>query len=464
MSGNYPPGGQPGPYGSGQPQNPDSGGFGQPSGPGYGNGPGYGSNQPQQPGQSGQPGQGGQPQQPGYGNQPQQPGYGSQPGSFPGSAGSPGTPAYVGPGGPGYPGGPGGGPGRPMGPGGPGGPGQPKKSNTKVLIIVGAAVLALILLGVTGGILLLNKGGSATGENDPGTSDPSKAAEAAENPSDAVKAYLEALAAGQADTALALGEDQPADKTFLSAAVLADSNKRAPITEINVPEVTDENTYSVDATYKIGEESVTESFSVNKVGDAWKLTKTYAEMDLSYTRNKTLPMKINGTELKTDKVRIFPGSYEFTSDSKYIDYGEENVLLLKSPSDYPSASDIRPTLTEAGYNDFVKTAKAALDSCVKQKKLAPTGCPFGIKALSGQKIDESSIKWELTEDPFENLKPRLDSQNPAVVEASASMTFEFSAKGTSSGRSTTFGPQKVFRYVQMSANMTQDPLKVTFTR
>ena len=123
---------------------------------------------------------------------------------------------------------------------------------------------------------------------------------------------------------------------------------------------------------------------------------------------------------------------------------------------------IRPTLTEAGYNAFVKTAKATLDACLKQKKLAPTGCPFGIKALSGQKIDESTIKWVQTEDPFDNLKPRLDSQNPAVVEASASMTFEFSADGTSSGRKTSFGPQKVFRYVQMSANMTQDPLKVTF--
>lgn len=467
MSGNYPPGGQPGPYGPGQPPNqggqppggphpggphpggqqgtppqePGQGGFGQPSGPRYGNGPV-------------QPGPGG------YGSQPSNPGYGTGPGSYGGPAGNPGGPAYGAPGGPGGPGGPG-----PYGPGGPMGPGAPKKSNNTLLIIA-AAVLALIIFGIAGGVLLMNRGTTATGPTDPGgqTGASSAPPVQAANPSDAVKSYLDALAAGQADTALALGEDQPADKTFLTDAVLKDSNSRAPITDINVPEVTDQNAYQVDATYKIGDESVTEEFSVNKVGDDWKLTKTFAELNLSYVRNKTLAMTLNGADVKTDKIRIFPGSYEFTSASKHVDYGSENVLVLKSPSDYPSAADIKPTLTEGGYDAFLKAAKVGLDKCMAEKKLAPAGCPFGVRPLSGQKIDPSSVKWKLAEDPWANLKARLDHQNPSIAEASASMIFEFTAKGTSDGRRTTFGPQKVFRYVQMSAPMTQEPLKVTYSR
>ena len=452
MSGNYPPSGQPGPYGSGQPHDPN-GGYGQPSGPGYGapGGPGYGP-----------------PNGPGYGapgGQGQPPGY---TGPYGDSTGSPGTPAY--PGGPGRPIGPGG-PGQPLGPGGPGqpmGPGGPKKSNSKALLIIGAAVLALIILGVGGGLLLLNRGNDVTGPPaDPGpgnTSVPdpstSSAPTTAAKASDAVNAYLEALAAGKADAALALGEETPADKTFLSDPVLADSNARAPITDINVPEVSDESSYKVDASYKIGEEAVNESFYVSKSGSGWKVKDTFAELNLGYSRSKTLPMVMNGVPVKTDKIRIFPGSYEFTSGSKFVDYGAENVLVLKSPSEYPSATDIRPTLSEAGSEAFIKSAKDQIAACVKKHELAPAGCPFGLTKTANQKVNEESVRWTLEGDPFGNLKPRLDYQNPAIAEASASMRFEFKATGESYGRAAKYS-QTDYTYVKMSATMTGDTVKVT---
>jgi hypothetical protein len=352
------------------------------------------------------------------------------------------------------------GPGQPTGPGAPGGLPPRKNSNAKVLIIIGAAVLALIILGVGAGVFFMNRGGgTAEGPTDPGSS---SAPPAASKASDAVKSYLEALAAGQAQTALALSDDQPADKTFLTDAVLADSNSRAPITDINVPDVPDEYAYSVDASYKLGKEAVSDKITVKKVGDSWKVRTGYAALNLSYIRSKTVPMLVNKVPVKTDKINIFPGSYTFDSGNKNISYGSDSSLLLKSPGDYPSATDIKATLTDVGQAAFEKSAKAQVNACLSQKKLAPSGCPFGVRQLSGQKVDSSTIKWKLTNDPFSNLRVTLDYQNPATAKASASLTVSFKAKGTAYGSRSTFS-QTVYRYVDMSASLTQDPVKVTIS-
>jgi hypothetical protein len=285
----------------------------------------------------------------------------------------------------------------------------------------------------------------------------------ANKPSDAVKGYLEALAAGKADAALALTDEQAADKTFLTDAVLADSNSRAPITAINVPEVDDEYAYSIDASYKIGDQAVSDKYSVKKTGSTWKVRDGFADLNLTYARSNTVPMTLNKVAVKTDKIKIFPGSYAFSSGNPYISYGDSN-LLLTSPSQYPSTSDLKPTLTKEGSKVFVDTAKSQVTACLKQKKLAPSGCPFALRELSGQKIDTDTISWKLSEDPFANLKPTLDYDNPAIAKASSSINLTFEAKGTSYGDRVTFGPQKVYGYASMTANLTQKPVKVAFTR
>jgi hypothetical protein len=360
-----------------------------------------------------------------------------------------------------------------MGPGGPyggaphygGPPAGPKKSN-RLWIILGAAVLALIILGVGAGVLINNRSNSAGADPaDPADpANPGTNAPVANKPSDAVKAYLEALAAGKADTALALGDTTAADKTFLTDAVLADSLSRAPITEINVPEVTDEYAYNVDASYKMGDEAVSDQFSVKKVGDSWKVRESFVDLTLTSARSATVPMLINKVPVKTDKVRVFPGSYSFSTGNKYLDYGTSNTLMVKSLTAYPSMSDIELGVTDAGLKAFVASAKTQVQACVKQKKLAPSGCPFGIREASYQDIDEDTIEWKLDDDAFANVKPRLDYENPAVVTYSGSIPVIFNAEGEQFDRKATFGPTKVSGYSKMSANMTKEPIKVTFTR
>jgi hypothetical protein len=209
---------------------------------------------------------------------------------------------------------------------------------------------------------------------------------------------------------------------------------------------------------------VSDKFSVKKTGDSWKVRQSYVDMNLTSSRSATVPMMINKVAVKTDKIRIFPGSYTFATGNKHLDYGTSNTLLVKSLTDYPSMSTIELGLTDSGLKAFVASAKSQVEACVKQKKLAPSGCPFSVREASYQDIDESTISWKLDDDAFDNVKPRLDYQNPAVVTYSGPIPVTFSAKGEQFDRKATFGPTKVSGYSKMSANMTKEPVKVVFTR
>ncbi|HET9873001.1 MAG TPA: hypothetical protein VFP89_10475 [Propionibacteriaceae bacterium] len=352
---------------------------------------------------------------------------------------------------------------RPLPPAEPGPPPPRPRINTFRLVAAGV-VLTMLVAAVIGGVLMLNSVGTASGSTDPSQPIPSTAptfvAAPAAKPSDVVRGYLEALAAGQADEALEFGKDQPEDRTLLTDAVLQKSLARAPITHIVVPEVKDPNADTVPATYDIGGVPVTESFSISRAGDGWQLAKTFAELDLAHAHDKTLPMKVNGAAIRKDVIRVFPGSYEFTTGSPNVDYGSDNTLLLRSPSDYPSPDGIQARLTDAGRDAFVSAAKAAVNSCLKQQKTAPADCPFGVADLNPKWIDKSTISWELEKNPWGNLQVDLDFGDPAVAEAGAPMTFVFSAEAADDSAED-YGPLKLVRYVRMAADLTEEPLKVT---
>ena len=99
-------------------------------------------------------------------------------------------------------------------------------------------------------------------------------------PSDAVASYLRALGAGDATTVLSLAATQPTDSTFLTNAVLAKSTA-GKIANVDVPEVTDVNATSVNATYSLGGKVVSTAFPVTKVNGEFRLSQIAAEVDLS---------------------------------------------------------------------------------------------------------------------------------------------------------------------------------------
>ena len=433
MSGNEP-------YAGGQGNYPD----GQNPGQTPGNqtpGNQYPPTNPQQPGQY-------PPQQ-----QPGQPPYGQggQPGYGPGQTYPPAGPTFnPTSGGGGYP--PSGGY---AGPGGPGG-GPPSGGSKKGLWIILAAVAAfLVLLLVVVIALVASRGGDDTTASGGGSGSTKSDTQDA-----VVKSYLQAVAAGDAKKALSLVAQKPANTDFLTDAVLEESAKTAKITQINVPKVQSEYSSIVNASYSVGDESVSETFYVSKTADGYAVKEVGNDLDLSRLRANTLPLLINGKQVETDKVVLFPGVYTVTSGTPNVSYGETGTLTVKGGSDYVSTIDLQPTLTAAGEKAFTAAVRQSTLSCLKKKELSPTNCPNQAGASQTYKIDKASITWKLKDsDAFANLKPRLDYDNPALASVYPSLQMEITANCSSpSGRCSL----NTYSRGDVKVDMTKTPVAVTW--
>ena len=427
---NQPPQGQPS-----APQQPGPG-YGPPSGATYGPIPGG----PQQPsGPYGQP-PAGAPGQPGRPGQPGQPGQPAQPGQYPPN---------------GYP---------PQYSAGAGGPG-PKKSKLPLLLGIGAGALVLVV--VLALVLVNALGGSkarTTGSGPAGGSS-SAAVPASANASDAVRGYLEAIAANDADKALTYLGDPPADASFLTRPVLEVSSKVAALTDIDVPATSSGSSYEqVAARYKIGNRSVTEEYSAQETGGTWTIERGVIEVNLESQRDETLKMFINGLEVTSDTVFLFPGNYSFTTDSKWVTYGKNAKATLTGPSDYNRPS-LQPALNSAGRNAFLKKVKTAFKKCLRQHKLAPSGCPNRVKERKGENFIQSTVRWSVTNDPFRNAKPSLDYDDPSSVELTFYPEYNLKVRGTRDGVSGTVdGPPIGLYSAKARGDLGKPDLPVKFLR
>jgi hypothetical protein len=270
-------------------------------------------------------------------------------------------------------------------------PTPPPKSRSKIWIIVGAAALAVILMAVIAVVVVTRDKSGAQGGTGGNTT--------SSRPSDAVAAYLQALAAGDATTALSYAADPAPTGPLLTNEVLAASLERAPVTGIDIPVVEDQNAKSVSATYTLGDAPVSESFDVVKVGDVWKISRAVKDLDISFIMDGSVPLKINGVKVSEDSVAVLPGSYAFTSGLRYVGYGSKNVVLVKSPYAEADTYQIQSELTKAGKKAVISATEKSFNSCLKEHSLSPSNCPQ--KFNSKYKYDKSTITWQQNgDDPF----------------------------------------------------------------
>ena len=171
----------------------------------------------------------------------------------------------------------------------------------------------------------------------------------------------------------------------------------------------------------------------------------------------TLPLLINGTSLDVDKVMLFPGAYAVTTGTDYVSYGDLGQLTVKSTSDYLSTAELQPTLTPEGEKAYVAAVKASARGCLQRRELSPDNCPN--EASNDQyKIDKSTIKWsQRGTDPYANLQPRLDYENPNIAVSRPSLQLEVKADcDSSSGRC----DLRTYSSSEATTDLTEDPLAV----
>ena len=277
-------------------------------------------------------------------------------------------------------------------------PKQPK-NRTKILIIVGAAALAVILVAVAVIVASRDKpSADPQGGQNPGGQQ-SGAPQNTPRPSDAVSAYLQALAAGDATAALSYSADPAPTGPLLTNEVLAESRNRMQLTGIDVPVVDDQNVKSVSATYTLGSSVVNETFDVVKVSGTWKLSRAVKDLDLAFIVDGPVPVKINGVKVTEESVAVLPGSYAFTTGLPYVSFGSKNVVLVRSPYVDADTYNIQSQLTGAGKKAAISAAEKSFSKCLKAHSLTPKNCPQKFK--SKYSYNKSSITWrQAGKDPF----------------------------------------------------------------
>ena len=374
--------GQPPVYPSaGTPQGPAPDWGQQPSGQGWQGQPGQ--QQPSDQGWQGQPGQFGA--APAYGDQQ---GYGAQQGFD--------QQAYGGQPPGGYPGGPQ----QPWGYPPDGGQNQPRRTNKAVLGVVGG-VVGLALVGGTVWAVNNNRTSAdptpqvsvsvSQGQPSPGGGSSVPPSVATVKASDAVTAYLQALAIGDANAALSLAAVAPAgDTTFLENKVLAKST-RGKLTDIQVTDVTDPNATSVDASYKLNGKQVSTTFGVTKVGDQFRLNQVTATVDISQLATKNVPVSLAGVKASRTMLNLFPGVYPVTAANKYFSYGSAKINVTNL--DEVAARAGKVSISSSGKSATIKAAKKKFSWCLKQHSVRPSGCGFAVRVPSGVKLRTNTIKW-----------------------------------------------------------------------
>jgi hypothetical protein len=300
---------------------------------------------------------------------------------------------------------------------------QPKGKG-KILIIIGAASLAVILMAVLA-VVVATRGGPQINPAQ------SSAPHGTPRPSDAVSAYLQALAAGDAVAALSYAADPAPTGALLTNEVLAESRDRAPLTEINVPVVEDQKATVVSATYTLGDSAVSESFDVVKVAGTWRLSRAVKDLDLGFIVDGSVPVKINGVKVDQDSVAVLPGSYAFTTGLPYVGYGSKNVVLVKSPYVEAGTYRIQSQLTSSGKKAVISATRKSFNKCLKANSLNPKNCPM--KHESKYRYTKSTITWrQAGSDPFR--KPKITFAG-TQAQIQIPLNLKLTGSCTSQGRS-----------------------------
>jgi len=332
-----------------------------------------------------------------------------------------------------------------MGPGGylPYGPPPPKSRKPVIFAISGSVVL---VIAIVIGIVIATSGG--------GKSD---------TPADAVRAYLEALARGDAESALSHASDQPASKEFLTDEFLKKQIDRWPISDIRI---LDDNTTAsmgtVHVAVRFGDQTSDETLFLERKDGEWKLKQGAIKLDIGQTRSydeaAAKTVTLFGQSIGDDSVvYVFPG---------WVDLGNSNSnIAMKRNNDTPfllnelrgfgigTTLSLSFEVSDKGRNATEEALRDFFAGCAKSNRLAPPNCP--------QKADEpglvdGTVVWTA---PTDISGVTLGFLDPKTVSMRLFGTVKFgiSVKTVEGGTKT--GIATV--YLSGTADLTSNPPKIS---
>jgi hypothetical protein len=194
-------------------------------------------------------------------------------------------------------------------------------------------------------------------------------------PGAVVRAYYDALAHGDAPTALAYGTVPRGPRLLLTSAVLAEQQDVAPIRDISITSAVVHGTRAtVEVRYVLGFPSVnapvTDRLGLHKDSGDWRLDRvavaTAMRLDGARARLSAL-----GAQVPTGRMLLFPGALPLRLDTPYLqlDAFHDTVTF-----DALSNTDVAVEVSKAGRDAMLGAVRDSLRSCL-EARAAPT-CPL----------------------------------------------------------------------------------------
>lgn len=347
-------------------------------------------------------------------------------------------------------------------PGSPSAPSSPEPTRARLRnrrpVRRGRSPWLAVLIGVASGLFVLAVLGAyviwgPTGNPVAGPTTPSAPDATAAG---AVRGYLQALAAGDADAALGFAATPPADASLLTDEVLTSALAGRPLAEIEVGESPDDPPRQlVSAHYRLGAEVVSSTFEVERKQDVWRLAEVAATLDLTALRWGEVPLTINGAPVVSTTPSLFPGAYTLgTSAARYM--VENPDFVVQTTTGQPGLGATL-TLSEEGRSEIAAAATAHLKACVKQRELDPTDCGFALTNPKGTKLKKSTMRWAVHSgaEQLDDLDLVLD--HPGSATAKVDIVVRGEVRGTDGSRW-----KASVRLTRMRADLTGEKVTIQF--
>lgn len=194
-------------------------------------------------------------------------------------------------------------------------------------------------------------------------------------PAEVVAAYLRALAAGDADAALALGAATPRS-TLLTDDVLKRQLEKLPITDVHVdgeqatPATNAERVY-VKASASFGGTRSEGLIQVVRTSTSWKLASAFLNARTGAPRNNTHGMAFDtltvfGQPATDGLVAMFPGALSVSTTTPFLDVTQPTPILLDRLrwGEQLNELNIVFSLNDAGKQATAAAVNAWLTACM----------------------------------------------------------------------------------------------------
>ncbi|MBG6225247.1 hypothetical protein IWX63_001819 [Arthrobacter sp. CAN_A2] len=261
-----------------------------------------------------------------------------------------------------------------------------------------------------------------------------------------VEAYLDALVAGDAETAGTLIGTGAGPAGLLSDAVYGAAENRVSGYEVrDIAVEGDSATVVADLTQDGAatprEFTLTRTGSTALIFDEWRLDGPAPVGDVGVVVPQGFAtLTVNGADvalpagdadlyagLRSLTLPALPGTYVVSPPppSTYLSYGDEQSIVVPAdPESAPPGVLIEAAPTPAVEDDAVAQVTEALAACIASTDDAPSGCP-NRSYLFGDPEDVRGPRWTLDRDPTFTLEPSYEPGVYRLLSDDAEATFSY---------------------------------------